>query len=370
MHKDEYALAWLALARLPQAGPVTQKKLWQAAGSMAELLAANTLQWQRCLNAEQLALWSAFAGGSHSTLRDQAERDRDSIQRAGATLIHWESDLYPNLLRDIYDPPLQLFCKGDTGILSASQVAVIGSRNASVSGLELAYEFAQGLGAAGLVVSSGLALGIDAQAHQAMVDADQPTVAVMATGIDDVYPKRHRILAERIVASGGALVTEFSPQTAPLAQYFPRRNRIISGLSQGVLVVEASVQSGSLITAFAAVEQGREVFALPGSPRSLHHRGCHELIRQGAHLVESVADIVALLPRYQAPVTPVATLNAQQPALSGSAATLYRAIDYAPVSLDGLLERTAMDVDEVLALLSQLEIDGVISQQYGYYSRL
>ena len=365
-------LPWLALARLPQAGPVTQRKLLQAAGSMAELLDASPWLADRYLNNEQAALWTDFCSGkANAVLRHQAERDLEMLARCDAKLIHWEHSDYPELLKSIYDPPLTLFVRGDASLLAQPQLAIVGSRNASVSGLELAYEFAQDASRAGWLVTSGLALGIDAQAHRGAVELGAPTIAVMATGIDDVYPKRHRMLAEQILAAGGALITEFSPLTAPLAQFFPRRNRIISGLSAGVLVVEASVQSGSLITALSAVEQGREVFALPGSVKSVYHRGCHALIRQGAHLVENIEELLDILPRLTAQPALASTPQVKEKVImSEAAAALYSAIDYAPVSIDHLVERTDLAVDELAALLSQLEVDGVISQQYGYYSRL
>jgi len=250
----------------------------------------------------------------------------------------------------------------------------VGSRNASASGLELAQEFATALAMHGLAITSGLALGIDGAAHRGAINADGKTIAVVATGIDETYPRRHTKLADEIIASGGAIVSEFAPQSPPTAQNFPRRNRIISGLSLGTLVIEASVQSGSLITARYANEQGREVFALPGSVRSVFHRGCHALIRQGAKLVETTQDIVdelsGLLAFKQRECEVIDTLSRKTASLSEEAVRVFRSIDHAPVTLDVLTERCQLPVDTLIAALMDLEMEGVVVQQHGLYIRL
>jgi len=199
---------------------------------------------------------------------------------------------YPILLKEISDPPLVLFVKGDKKILHNSQLAIVGSRNPSSAGVENAYVFAQHLVKVGLTVTSGFAIGIDAAAHRGALAVSGPTIAVMGAGLNHIYPQRHRHLVPEIIAHNGALISEFPLQVPPLADNFPQRNRIISGLSLGTLVVEATLRSGSLITAHQAVEQGREVFAIPSSIHSQLASGCHTLIRQGAKLVENVSDIL------------------------------------------------------------------------------
>ena len=208
------------------------------------------------------------------------------LSQPGNHVVHFQDAAYPALLKQIADPPPLLFVRGDRDYLAQPQLAIVGSRNPTHTGRALAREFAAHLASFGLTITSGLASGIDGAAHQGAIEAGGTTLAVTGTGLDRVYPARHRDLAHR-VAENGALVTEFPPGTAPLAANFPRRNRLISGLSLGTLVVEAALRSGSLITARSALEQGREVFAIPGSIHNPLARGCHALIRDGAKLVES-----------------------------------------------------------------------------------
>ncbi len=212
------------------------------------------------------------------------------MQKSGTRLLPLSDPLYPPLLRQIPDPPIALFVRGDATLLSEPQLAMVGSRNPSVEGRRNAEEFAEYLAKCGLVITSGMALGIDAASHKGALKGGK-TVAVWGTGLDKAYPPRNRELAEEIIAKG-VVVSEFPPGTPPLPTHFPRRNRIISGLAVGTLVVEAAKQSGSLITARLASEQGREVFAIPGSIHNPMARGCHRLLRDGAKLVESAGDIL------------------------------------------------------------------------------
>lgn len=222
-----------------------------------------------------------------------------SIDRLSIHLLHYQSHDYPFLLRQIPDCPVLLFVKGDARYLHQPQLAIVGSRNASAVNLRHAYRFSRDVSLHGLIVTSGLAQGVDGAAHQAAIDADHPTVAVMACGLDRVYPASHRIMASHI-ESHGCLVSEFLPGVAPLRSNFPRRNRLISGLSFGVLIVEARFKSGTLITARTALEQNREVFALPGSIDYQGSAGCHLLIQQGAKLVVSVSCILEELAQFSA----------------------------------------------------------------------
>ena len=267
---------------------------------------------------------------------------------------------YPADLLQTQDPPLLLYVMGQLGALQHPQrLAVVGSRNPTPQGALNARQFAQALGEAGVCIVSGLALGVDGAAHEGALDAGAPTVAVVGTGLDRVYPRRHLDLAHRIVTRG-ALVSEYPLGTPPLAPNFPRRNRIIAGLSQGTLVVEAALQSGSLITARLAAEQGREVFAIPGSIHSPQARGCHALIRQGAKLVESAQDILEEL-RVPDPLPPS---RAPAPEVLPED-SLLAVMGFDPVSLDALQARCGLDTATLQARLLELELDGHLGRLPG-----
>ncbi len=267
---------------------------------------------------------------------------------------------YPADLLQTQDPPLLLYVLGQLGALQHPQrLAVVGSRNPTPQGALNARRFAQALGEAGVCIVSGLALGVDGAAHEGALDAGAPTVAVVGTGLDRVYPRRHLDLAHRIVTRG-ALVSEYPLGTPPLAPNFPRRNRIIAGLSQGTLVVEAALQSGSLITARLAAEQGREVFAVPGSIHSPQARGCHALIRQGAKLVESAQDILEEL---RVP-DPLAPSRAPAPEVLPED-SLLAVMGFDPVSLDALQARCGLDTARLQARLLELELDGHLGRLPG-----
>jgi DNA processing protein len=275
---------------------------------------------------------------------------------------------YPPLLREIHDPPAVLYVHGTVDILSGMQLAVVGSRNPSPGGTDNARDFSHALAKAGLTITSGLAIGIDGAAHRGALAASGGTIAVAGTGLDIVYPARHRALAAAI-AEHGALVSEFPPGSPPQPSSFPRRNRIISGLSLGTLVVEAASGSGSLITARAALEQGREVFAIPGSIHNPLARGCHALLRQGAKLVECVADILEelgpLAAASLAPGSPVpgsrvpeSRVPADPPPDDPQAAAILRLMDYeTPVTLDTLAERSGLRAEHLHRILLDLELE-------------
>ena len=273
---------------------------------------------------------------------------------------------YPALLREIHDPPDVLYVRGDPRCLSQPLIAIVGSRRGSSAGLRFAQTLAERLGAAGLNICSGLALGIDAAAHRGALAAGVNTVGTMATGIDRVYPKRHSALATQIVGQG-CLVTEFAPGMPPLRENFPRRNRIISGLSVGVLVVEAATASGSLITARTALEQGREVFAVPWSPLHVGGAGCLQLLRDGAKMVISVEDILEELgPLYQ--LAHDKRAESSKPAVASRQPALLGLIGYEASSLDALIAASGLAAAEVLSELTQLELDGRIQSVPGGYS--
>jgi DNA processing protein len=278
------------------------------------------------------------------------------------------------LLAEVSDAPLGLFVRGNVDALSLPQLAIVGSRNPTAGGRDNATSFAEHLARSGLAVTSGMAIGIDAAAHQgALAVGGGVTVAVCGTGLDVDYPSAHSALAEKI-AVRGALVSEFPLGTPALATNFPRRNRIISGLSLGTLVVEAAVRSGSLITARLAAEQGREVFAIPGSIHNPLTRGCHQLIRQGAKLVETGDDIFeelrtlagALTPALQAAAPkPTGSAEAAAPVLDKAYEILLDALGFEPACIDVLVERTGFAADEVASMLLILELDGKLESRPG-----
>lgn len=275
--------AWLQLLHSPLGTPEI-RRLVDEFGSAEAAIGAGRRGWKRLSisGADQNALEAA----------DEARLDRDLawLGGSGHELLAYTDKRYPQRLREISASPPALFCIGDIGLLDAPQIAIVGARSATAAGLENAQAFAEALANRGLVITSGLALGIDGAAHRGALAAGGGTIAVCGTGLDRVYPAQHRDLAHAI-AGHGLLISEFLPGTPPKAEHFPRRNRLISGLALGVLVVEAARESGSLITARLAADQGREVFAIPGSIHNPLARGCHQLIRQGAKLVETVDDV-------------------------------------------------------------------------------
>lgn len=282
---------------------------------------------------------------------------------------------YPSLLKQISDPPIALFLRGNASLLGNPQLAIVGSRNPSTEGRRNAEEFAAYLARCGLTITSGMALGIDAAGHRGALKAGGTTIAILGTGLDKVYPPSHRELCEEIAVKG-LVVSEFPPGTPPLPHNFPRRNRLISGLSVGVLVVEAAQSSGSLITARLASEQGREVFAIPGSIHNPLARGCHRLIREGAKLVESAGDILEeLAPLLK--LEPMRVLEQNQTRTTATAAEdpeyrlLLNSMDYAPTSVDALVERTGLTPDVVSSMLLMLELQGQVeAAPGGHYSRV
>lgn len=307
-------------------------------------------------------------------------QDQEAIQPALAWLEHPKHQLitltdkdYPQLLQQTDAPPPLLFLIGDRELLHQPQLAIVGSRNPTSTGLDNAHEFARCLAGAGLCITSGLAQGIDGAAHTGALKSGS-TIAVMGTGLDRIYPGSHRDLAHKI-AENALLISEFPPGTQARPENFPRRNRIISGLSVGALVVEATLQSGSLITARLSSEQGREVFAIPGSIHNPQARGCHALIRQGAKLVESAQDIIeelgALFGSLQSPITSSEQIvNQDTEKNDPEYALLHQALGYDPISVDELITRTGLTAEAVSSMLLLLELEGhVSSAPGGYYCR-
>ncbi|MBV1789309.1 DNA-processing protein DprA [Marinobacterium sp. D7] len=359
---------WIAATLLPGIGPATLGRLRTAGIAAPDLFTTNlSLAKALKLRSETLAAIREYQTGG-ALYRRADELNAQAIQH-GWQLLAIDSPLYPDLLRQISDPPILLWLKGDADLLSLPQLAIVGSRHASRGGVDHAYRFAADLAAGGFVVTSGLARGIDAAAHQASVELPRPTLAVLGTGLDRCYPAANRGLAERIIATGGALVSEYPPGTAPLPQNFPRRNRIISGMSVGTLVVEAAPRSGSLITARQALEQGREVFALPGSIHNPLSKGCHSLIREGAKLVETSQDILAelapLLGTYLAPACDDSGVEVDE-----SEEPLLGQIPYDPIGFDQLIGRVAMPAALLQQELMRLELEGHVELRGALILRL
>ena len=350
--------ARLRLHLLPELGPRRLHKLLSAFPDASSALSAPASAWR------SLGLPASCAEPRRSeSIRERAATALAWLEQPDHHLLMWDDPGYPALLAELPDAPPLLFVEGDPSLLECPQLAMVGSRRASRPGMDNAQSFARSLGGAGFVITSGLALGIDGAAHQGALDVGGRTVAVLGTGLQRLYPARHVGLAGRIVEGGGALVSELPLDCPPQASNFPRRNRIISGLSLGVLVVEASPSSGSLITARLAAEQGREVYAIPGS---IHHpgaRGCHQLIRQGATLVESVEDILQALRGWQQ-LAPAAHAEA---AVEQEGYMLLEQLRAAPMSSEALAHTLGQPLAQVLAELTELEIEGRVACEHGQW---
>lgn len=365
MAPSEDLAHWLRLVLTDGVGPATARELLARFGLPGDVLAAGFPALQKCVP-EKIAY--ALCTEADAAMQAQIDATLAWAAQQGNHLLTLADAAYPQALLTIPDPPVLLYAKGRLELLARPALAIVGSRNATAQGMQNAEQFARTLSQSGLTVVSGLALGIDAAAHLGACSVEGrsgSTVAITGTGLDLVYPGRHRALAHRI-AEEGCLLSEYPLGTPAIASNFPRRNRLISGLSQGVLVVEAALQSGSLITARSALEQGREVFAIPGSIHSPLAKGCHRLIREGAKLVESAQDILeelrwsptANVTRAQTPTDPDTDLRADSPAIS----RVLTAAGHDPASVDQLAERSQLSVPEVQAALLTLEMERQIER--------
>jgi DNA processing protein len=346
--------AWIELASIPGLSSTSQRKLLSAFGSPEAALRAPANDVVALLGQRAA---QAFRSGPDPKLVAQAT---DWLQISGNVLVTLADASYPKALINTPDPPPLLYAKGRVELLSRGALAIVGARSATPSGMRDADAFAEVLGNAGLTIVSGLANGIDAAAHRGGLRTEASSIGVIATGLDKVYPARNRELAHQL-AERGLLLSEFPLGTPPLAANFPRRNRVISGLAKGTLVVEAALHSGSLITARQALEQGREVFAIPGSIHSPLSKGCHWLIKQGAKLVESADDVLEELGMSDfgnRPSTPVLSLPDAE-------MQLLDAMGFTPSDMDSLSERAGLPIETVSALLLKLELEGHISRMPG-----
>lgn len=371
--------AWLRLLRAPGIGGVRLRDLLERFGDVERIVHAGVPAWRNA------GMPVAAIAALQADDRARIDADLEWLSHPSHHLLTWTDLDYPELLRRTPQAPAALFVAGDPTLLWHPQIAIVGSRNPSDGGRANARDFSRTFARSGLLVTSGLADGIDAAAHRAALDVGRPTIAVIATGPDLVYPVVNRALSADIAAKG-AVVSEFPPGTEARREHFPRRNRIIAGLTLGTLVVEAALRSGALITARLAAEAGREVFALPGSIHNPLAKGCHRLIRDGAALVESAPEIIDALaphagqladalrarlsasyPLPHATTGMLDTLRSQQD-VDPDYAALHRALGHDPVAIDVLAERTGLTVEALSSMLLLMELDGRVTAAHGRYA--
>jgi DNA processing protein len=374
MYRDDEVYWALIAQSIPELTSKLQYSLLESLGDFRTVFDSDNQTNDQVLNKQLQLIRKKYQCGQWQGSVNDITKILDAIGAKALPITHVE---YPAQLKQISKPPLLLYIRGDLNCLHLPQIAVVGSRRMTAGGDNHARSWAKYLAQHGFTITSGLALGIDASAHTGALQGSSlqaesgKTIGVMATGIEHIYPARNTQLADQIIDGGGALVTEFPPGTQPRPAHFPQRNRIISGLSLGVLVVEAAVKSGSLITAKYALEQNREVFAIPGSINNPQSKGCHQLIRQGATLVESVTDIVdelhgplGALSEQLAKSEPVEQL----PELSLEETKLLELMGYDPILIDDI--HSPWSMEQLSQLLVSLEIKGVISNQQGYFQRV
>jgi len=364
----------LQLHNLPSLGDVPLARLFLEHGTAANIWDSPADEW-RLHGVDPEAVQAATAiqqRGLSSTVAAQLDWQLHTLERIGGQVISLGDPLYPCLLRELYDPPPILYASGDAALLQQAQLGIVGSRKASPHGVRAASHLSADIVRSRMHVCSGLALGIDYAAHRAALDAGGKTIAVMASGLDIIYPARHRPIAQEIVESG-CLLSEFPPGCKPLPYRFPKRNRIISGLSLGILVVEAALRSGSLITARTAMEQGREVFALPWSIFHPEGLGCLGLIRQGVKMVQDIDDILEELgPLYQCQKELAVNCDDTAAAcadLNPTAKQVLGLVGSESISVDELAQHSALAVSAVLSALSDLEVEQLIERCDGGYIR-
>ncbi|MBT4838695.1 MAG: DNA-protecting protein DprA [Methylococcales bacterium] len=357
---------WLTLHHTTGIGPKLFQRILQQFPELKTFFDSSDL------DKKQLGLSDKVINNIKRFNWDDLEKDLKWSQQDQCHILTLNQPHYPELLKNIYDPPPILYVHGNLDNLMLPQIAVVGSRNPTPHGQKNAYQFSYELAQTGFTITSGLALGIDGSAHQATIDAKGKTIAVMGTGVDRIYPARHKKLAHQIVDNEGTLISEFPLGTTPTPHNFPKRNRIISGLSLGTLVVEATRKSGSLITAKSALEQSREVFAIPGSIHNPLSRGCHQIIKEGATLVEESNDIVA-----EIKIFTNLSANDQSPTsiqdlsnLSDDQQALLQVISFDPISIDEIMLSYDASIEDLTSQLVDLELQGyVVALPGGRYQR-
>ncbi len=358
---------WIRLDQTAGVGQETARKLLAAFGLPQNIFAANYSTLQKIVP-ERIV--SALLAAPSEATRNLIDKTVAWAALPGNHVLTLADAAYPQKLLDIADPPLMLYVKGQLALLSNASLAVVGSRNASAQGVSNAEKFSESLSQSGLTIVSGLALGIDAAAHQGGLKGVGSTIAVIGTGADIVYPARNRGLAH-LITDQGCIVSEYALGMPAIAANFPRRNRIISGLARAVLVVEAAAQSGSLITARMAIEQGRDVFAIPGSIHSTLAKGCHQLIKQGAKLVESAADVLEELRDWRGHMHQEMIVAVAGAPSDPDNLPLLTALGFDPIDADSLALRAGLDAATLNAQLLTLELEGLVERlPGGVYRRL
>ena len=359
---DELA-AWLRLLETPGIGRQRARRLLRAFGGPREVFEASPAAWREVLDGHKVCEALAQAPEGHDAL---VERTAQWLQQPDCHLLVLGDPAYPQPWMELADPPLVLHARGRLALLGVGALAIVGSRHPTPQGADNAFQFAAALSEAGMVVVSGLAQGIDGAAHEGALSGPSGTVAIVGTGLDRVYPRQHHALAGRI-ATEGLMLSEHVLGTPPLAPHFPQRNRLIAGLGRGTLVVEAALQSGSLITARLAMECGREVFAIPGSIHSPQVKGCHKLIKEGAKLVETTQDILDELQWGTATAsTSPASAQVQPSALDPTPEDpLLTALGWTPTTLDALQARTGQPTAELNIRLLELEMSNQVVRLPG-----
>jgi DNA processing protein len=368
MISDPELASWLQLSLTPGLGSATLRKLLSQFGLPAKVLAAGRANLARFASAQVLQELESDA------VANAVEHALAWLEQPGNAIVTLADAVYPKLLLEITDPPAVLYCRGRTDLLNRPALAVVGSRNATSQGNSNAEQFARNFSTAGLTIVSGLAQGIDAAAHRGGLAGEGSTIAVLGTGVDIIYPRINDALGTEIAASG-LLLSEFPLGTKALAHNFPRRNRLISGLAQGCLVVEAALASGSLITARAAAEQGREIFAVPGSIHSPLSKGCHALIKTGAKLAESAEDVLSELSAFRrgglASNRGAANAGAASATRGDADEPLLACMGFDPADVDSLCTRAGLPAERVSAELLRLELAGRVAVlPGGLYQRL
>ncbi len=356
---------WLALERIPRLA--TSKKL-----AIVKQFGLSELFQMSATSLHKMGLSSSQIQAITQPNWGVIDNCFTQCQQKGIEVIHIEQSQYPQLLLHTHNPPLILFLQGNVALLNQPQLAIVGSRSATMSALEQTKRFASSLARSKLVITSGLAIGIDSAAHQGALQVNGSTIAVVATGLDRVYPKRNTALAKQIVEQDGLIVSEYLPGSVAHKGCFPRRNRIITGMSLGTLVMEATIKSGSLISAKLALEQNRDVFAMPGSIHNPQSKGCHYLIKQGAILVDEVDDILSVL---EIPVSDGLICSDAKKSQKSDQQDLFidpllSSVDYEATPVDRVVSRSKLPTEEVITRLITLELNGLVAAVPGGYIRL
>lgn len=359
---ENTTLLWLRLSMVPGFGWHLAKKINQILPLQNLFdLSIKELQLYLPLKKEKLEL-------IRSLPKHKIEQEIKHCEKNNIHLIPIESSSYPSLLKEISSPPLILYIKGKINLLNTLSIGIVGARNPTVYGQENAYRFSRDLAVTNLTIISGLAIGIDTLAHQGALASSGNTIAVLGCGFSQIYPKQNLRLSEKICEKG-SIITEFPFLSPPLPQHFPRRNRIIAGLSAGILVIEAAIKSGSLITAKYALQENREIFAIPGNINNNLSRGVNQLIKQGAKLIENIDDILSELSHYYTQ----GSINFSPSSVNGLAdkpQSVYDAISYTTTEVDVIVKRTGLNASLILSILTHLELDGYISKAQGGYLKI